>query len=83
MCRVHSTSYDKGSSFAMTSRYNLTTCHGALPPEGAEFRTRKAPSVLAARLNGRDTNKPDAWSVLVPPHQARPKLQPSNATPHG
>ena len=64
--------------------YNLTTYHETLPPEGAEFHTRKAPGVLKARLNGRDTNEPDAWGVLVPPHQARPKLQPSsNATPHG
>ena len=31
------------------SRYNLTTFHGALPPEAAEFHTRKAPVVLAAR----------------------------------
>ena len=65
------------------SGYNLTTYHGALPPVGAEFHTRRAPGVLAARLNGRDTQKPNAWSMLVPPHQARPKLQPSsNATPH-
>ena len=54
------------------SRYNLTTYNGALPPEGADFHTRKAPGLLAARLNGRNTSKPDAWSVLVPPQQTRP-----------
>ena len=31
---------------------NLTTFHGAIPPEGAEVHTGKAPGVLAARLNG-------------------------------
>ena len=64
--------------------YNLTTYLGALPPEGAEFHTRKAPGVMAARPNGRDTDKPNAWSMLVPSHQARTKLQPfSNTTPMG
>ena len=42
------------------SRYNLTTYHGALPPEGPEFHTGKAPGVLPARLDGRDTVKPNA-----------------------
>jgi hypothetical protein len=31
------------------SRYNLTTYHGALPPEGPGFHTGKIPGVLAAR----------------------------------
>ena len=66
------------------SRYYLTTYHGALPPEGAEFHTGKIPGMLAACLIGRDTSKPNDRIVLVPPHQARPKLQSSSsAKPHG
>ena len=42
------------------SQYYLTTCYGASLPGGAEFHTRKAPGVLAARLTGRDTDKPNA-----------------------
>ena len=46
--------------------------------------------MLSARLNGRDTDKPDAWSRPVPPHRYRfvdqfcPEFQPSSdATPFG
>ena len=42
---------------ACMSRYNLTTYHGALPPEGAESHTRKTPGVLPARLDGSDTDE--------------------------
>ena len=36
---------------------HLTTYHGALLPEGAEFHTYKAPGVLTARLNMRNRDK--------------------------
>ena len=51
-----STAHPMTREAALRSRYDVTTYHGALPPEGAEFHTCKAPGVLPARLNGRDTN---------------------------
>ena len=48
------------------SGYSLTTSHGGLPPEGAEFHARKAPGVLAARLNGGDTDKPKPGACWCP-----------------
>ena len=51
-------------------------------PRRQKFHTRKAPGVPTARLNGRDTDKPNTWSRPVPPHRYRLVIDPApNSSP--
>ena len=49
-------------------------------PRRQRIHTRKAPGVPPARLNGRNTDKPKAWSRPVPPHRYRFVINPASAS---
>jgi hypothetical protein len=51
------------------------------PHRGAEFNTGRAPGMLAARLNGKETVNPNVWGELVVLHQVPPNCS-SPATQH-
>ena len=71
-CLVHSTSYDKGSCFAMAWwKIQSVNLIWRPPSRGGKSPHMQGTRRSIARLNGRDTNKPDVWKRPVPAHQYR------------